>query len=419
MVWIACGLLAIVMLGGCGSPATQSRPGFNAAYRREIKPYAFNYTEWEWQTFKGMFKQKFSAGPPDSGDDIQAVLNFFQIISTREQIENQSGQAAASGKTAQAATFEARSAELERTIEEARPRVESILSRQIALTLAQSGIHNPFLNNLLPVTFPPLSFELEPSLNLLVISPRQKIERLRDTVIGPRISLAQSQKLESELESYDVSALVIPLGGLGATYPSFVIESSDLEFTLKVVAEEWLHQYLFFRPLGFQYVLELTGVNRDPDIPALNETIVGVAADEIGEAVFQSYYAADYPAAPAVSEATTAPPAKRFDFDAAMRETRLRADALLAAGQIAEAESYMEERRLLMVAQGYNIRRLNQAYFAFYGSYANQGSSVDPLGAQVRQLRQQSPTLGDYLRTASHFTSRQALQKYLAQMSGE
>jgi hypothetical protein len=74
----------------------------------------------------------------------------------------------------------------------------------------------------------------------------------------------------------------------------------------------------------------------------------------------------------------------------------------------------MEEQRQVLVSHGYNLRRLNQAYFAFYGNYAYSGTSIDPLGDQARQLRQNSPSLLAYLMTASGFTSRQDLQSSLS-----
>ena len=79
-----------------------------------------------------------------------------------------------------------------------------------------------------------------------------------------------------------------------------------------------------------------------------------------------------------------------------MHETRIRADELLAQGRIEEAEAYMEARRQIFWDQGYRIRRLNQAYFAFYGAYADEPggpAGEDPVGEAVRELwaRIQSP----------------------------
>lgn len=58
----------------------------------------------------------------------------------------------------------------------------------------------------------------------------------------------------------------------------------------------------------------------------------------------------------------------------------------------------MEARRQLFVEQGYNIRKLNQAYFAFHGSYATSPSTGNPIGGQLEWLRGQHPTLRAFVR---------------------
>ena len=99
-----------------------------------------------------------------------------------------------------------------------------------------------------------------------------------------------------------------------------------------------------------------------------------------------------------------------------MRETRVTVDELLAAGNIEEAEAYMAERRLLFVNQGYNIRRLNQAYFAFHGAYADQpggAAGEDPVGEAVRSFRSQSSSLAEFVRRIAWVTSFERLQKLI------
>ena len=93
-----------------------------------------------------------------------------------------------------------------------------------------------------------------------------------------------------------------------------------------------------------------------------------------------------------------------------MRLTRLEADRLLASGDIEAAERYMEDRRLLLAGQGYAIRKLNQAYFAFHGSYADSPASVDPLGGQMRDLRRRSPSLAAFVKTVARISSYQDFQ---------
>ena len=94
-------------------------------------------------------------------------------------------------------------------------------------------------------------------------------------------------------------------------------------------------------------------------------------------------------------------PATGFDSNAALRQTRQQVDALLAAGQIDQAEQYMNQQQQYLASQGYYIRKLNQAYFAFYGTYADSPTSIDPTGAKIKALRDHSLSIKDFLDTGS------------------
>ena len=108
----------------------------------------------------------------------------------------------------------------------------------------------------------------------------------------------------------------------------------------------------------------------------------------------------------------------KFDFRKEMRETRQRTDDLLAQGKIDEAERYMEQRRQVFVQNGYLIRKLNQAYFAFHGAYnADPGGSPaagkDPVGPAVQQMRERSASMGDFLRAMTSVQNFDDLQRHL------
>ena len=99
---------------------------------------------------------------------------------------------------------------------------------------------------------------------------------------------------------------------------------------------------------------------------------------------------------------------------AEMHETRVTADRLLAEGKIDQAESYMEMRRRFLWDNGYHIRKLNQAYFAFYGAYADQpggAAGEDPVGAAVRLLRADSPSLADFINRIAWMWNYEQLKK--------
>ena len=102
-----------------------------------------------------------------------------------------------------------------------------------------------------------------------------------------------------------------------------------------------------------------------------------------------------------------------FDFNEVMRETRLTTEALLGEGKIEEAESYMEERRQFIAHNGIFIRKINQAFFAFHGSYATGAASVSPIGDQLEELRGQVQTLEEFLKTVGEFDQVEDLADYL------
>ncbi len=110
------------------------------------------------------------------------------------------------------------------------------------------------------------------------------------------------------------------------------------------------------------------------------------------------------------------PQSPPFDFRAEMYETRVTTDRLLQEGKIEEAEAYMEMRRRFLWENGYPIRRLNQAYFAFHGAYADLpggAAGEDPVGPAVRRLREQSRSLAEFVKRIAWVTSFEALTRII------
>jgi hypothetical protein len=190
-----------------------------------------------------------------------------------------------------------------------------------------------------------------------------------------------------------------------------VMRSTALDWLADTVAHEWIHNWLTLRPLGFNY-------ETSPELRTMNETTASIAGHEISVLVLKRYY----PELFAGYNDTNVnlplnPPRESFNFNAEMHTTRVRVDQLLAQGRIAEAESYMEQRRQFFWQNGYAIRKINQAYFAFYGAYADipgGPAGEDPVGPAVRLLRQQSGTLTAFLKTISRMDSFTQLQAAVA-----
>jgi hypothetical protein len=73
------------------------------------------------------------------------------------------------------------------------------------------------------------------------------------------------------------------------------------------------------------------------------------------------------------------------------------------------------------VDNGYQIRKLNQAYFAFYGSYADQpgATGADPIGPALRNLRYYSESLYDFILKVRGITTLEQLNAALEQAKNE
>jgi hypothetical protein len=81
----------------------------------------------------------------------------------------------------------------------------------------------------------------------------------------------------------------------------------------------------------------------------------------------------------------------------------------------------MEARRQIFWEQGYRIRRLNQAYFAFYGAYADVpggAAGEDPVGAAVRELWARIGSPVQFLRTMAWMNEFQDLLDALEMLQG-
>jgi hypothetical protein len=303
-----------------------------------------------------------------------------------------------------------RQAELRGEMGRLQPLAEAILQEQLSVILAEQHL------TLGGQPVPPVSFQLTPLPYALVVSPRDAIRQEANLDVDGELTLEQQVALEQRIEQdLDLSALVVPLGGIG-TYPTMVAQSSDLNWIATVVAHEWIHNYLTLRPLGLSYFE--TG-----ELRTMNETTAEMIGNELGALLIQRYYPELAPPPRPfdnwVRRDAAPPPAGQppdFDFRAEMHTTRVTVDQMLASGQVDQAEAYMETRRTFLWEHGYQIRRLNQAYFAFYGAYAAGGggaAGADPVGTAVRLLRRRSPTIADFVKTMAWFTSFEQLEAYL------
>jgi len=279
--------------------------------------------------------------------------------------------------------------------------VEEILESEISYTLGQEGFKSR-----IGMVFPPVDFAFDRPPKVFIISPRNRIETVDTVLLHPQMELAEVEVLEKQVfERWDLSALVEDAGGL-STYPSVMNNTYGLRGTLSVACHEWLHHYLYFHPLGRNFF-------SSPEMSTLNETVANMAGEELGDLTYEAITGEKIVRHEPPQDGGEPP---SFDFNHEMHQTRLRADELLAEGRIEEAEAYMEERRLLFVEHGYHIRKLNQAYFAFHGTYADTPASVSPIHGELETLRASTSSVGEFIRAVARFGNYPDFKAYVQEL---
>lgn len=378
-------------------------------YSRIIHNRYFDFIDWELEALGRKILYSLAPGHSylDPGDQQSALVRYLSQLAAVQSLESEIAIAYADpavtdpeGETAELVQ------QLKRTrehLEVLQPLAEGVLEEQTAAVLAEAGITTAGR------AFPPVKLQFTPLPAMLIISPRDRIEAIHFFPLETGIETSARVELEDEIDRrLGVSSLVSNIGGLAA-YPAMMLESSSTSWVIETAAHEWAHHYLTLHPLGLLY-------DTDPQLRAMNETTASIVGGEIGGRVIERYYPEYLPAHfPAGNEPSSVPTPPVFDFRIEMRVTRVHVDELLAQGRIEEAEAYMEARRLVFWEQGYRIRKINQAYFAFHGAYADEPGApgADPVGPAVLELRAQSSSLSEFLETIAPLTSFEQLEALL------
>lgn len=375
----------------------------------------FDFVVWEANAVLTKAEATLAAGHTylDSETGKQLVLDYLALLGEIRTLEAQISNIYANPDIANpavaAAPLQQEVTQKRARLSQLQPLAEAVMQEQVAAVLLDEGIGR------FGHVWPPVQMHMTPLPLVLIVSPRDHVEQIYNIPLAPGLSVAEQEELETAVtNTIDRSALVVPIGGLGI-FPAMVIETPSVNFLADVTAHEWMHHWLSFHPLGVNYAAS-------PELRIMNETVASIVGTEVGEKVIARFYPEHVPPppsssptqSPSLTPQSSPPP---FDFRAEMAETRVTADRLLAEGKIEAAEFYMEARRRYFVANGYQIRKLNQAYFAFYGAYADTPGATgsDPIGPTLVTLRAQSPSLRAFMEQVASVTSLEELQALVMQ----
>ncbi|MQF48516.1 hypothetical protein FIM08_01225 [SAR202 cluster bacterium AC-647-N09_OGT_505m] len=369
------------------------------------KSHLYSLVQWEMENFldKWIYRAKLLLRGSSFNQQarVDLVLEYFNLGEQENKLERAIQEASKSPDGSHGKSLDALKKELlqvEKSLGKMRDMVEEVLEQEIDSIVSSEGLYVGGPLNFLRILFPPVDIRIEPSPRVLVVSPRDRIEMIDGILLEPGITLKEMEALEDRVfKEQNLSVLVEGTGGV-ATYPAVISPDFSLLGTLTTAAHEWLHHYLFFHPLGRTYGMS-------PDMTSLNETLATIFGQEIGNIALhkfeESIVTTDSP------PQSPSPPktAVEFDFRMEMRGTRIRVEELLREGKLEETERYLEERRLILANHGHVIRKLNQAYFAFHGTYGDNPASISPIFEQLSTLRAASPSLGYFVREVASVSS--------------
>lgn len=379
-------VVAFVLLGAVQGSDSMSNTDAVIAHHK------YSLFHWEVNNFFDKWVRKFEDilpwnSEPSRDVRVAQVREFFDLIAEIRELER--------GPESFEATQ--RIDDLRQRREDMQPDVEETIESEISSILVEEGF-----SSRIGVIFPPVDTVFADSPGALIISPRDRIDQVSSTLLKPGISGEVRGELEDLIfREEGVSALIVSTGGV-ATYPSVISTSGNLRDALVITAHEWLHHWFFFQPLG-QHFWDSS------EMTTLNETAASIGGEIIGDRAYTAMTGEVV-----TRERSMEPPRSgEFDFNTVMRETRLTAEALLAEGKIEEAEAYMEEQRQFIDDNGIFIRKINQAFFAFHGSYATGAASVSPIGEQLDEVLDGTDSLEDFLKTVGEFDRVEELSEYL------
>lgn len=396
-----------------------------------VVEHKFDYLRWEIEALWDKTTHMITGNHHfmDQRAQVDFVRAYFSDVGKVQQIERQLDQLFFDNPTADTSALDAQRHALRDDLAKRQSTAEAILESQISSVLVDEGF------GVFGQLIPPMSMRFTQMPNLLVVSPRERIQRQIEIALNP-LTLAERANVERQVESLGgLSALVVPLGGM-ALYPAMIQETADLTRAVEVFAHEWVHHYFFMFPLGVSYFIDTGG---GQEAMMINETVADIFGREIAEIVLARYYPETLTQTNRVYIQDEQ--SNLFDYGGTMHETRVNVDHIMMRiahitrqnervsnsvemtaisnknradieALALKVERYMEHRRQIFLQNGYAIRRINQAFFAFYGGYqggiAGIGGS-DPIGDAVRDIRAMSDGIYDFVVQMRTITTREGL----------
>ena len=370
-----------------------------------VGKHSFSITYWEITNISKKWLhlawELFPGNKPTDEERIEIVNEYLEVtrmlLKETDLLENESKSINYREKSQYTSQRESEIRKLEKTKNVLQARAEEAIEAVMSDVLRKQGLG--FRANIL---FPPTDFRLETPPLILITSPRNKITLKDSKLVKNGIKPNIKEQIERIVEEDNItSALVDDLAGLG-TYPAFVSDKYDLRQIVRTAAHEWLHNYWIFHSFG-------RNMWDSPEMYTLNETAADIAGNELGDLAFIRLGGTIQNNSSKYGSVEVSHP----HLTRILRDTRQAVESLLQQGETEEAEKLMRESQWTQKLGGYSIRKINQAYFAFRGNYADSPASTSHIGAELKEYRSLFHTTGEFVKSLSKIKSYEQFKQVL------
>ena len=205
--WVLVAALGLLVL----SLSSDARH-FNPA-QREGAPYLFNITMWELDNAlsKWVFRAKSALRTDAEAAREQDARDYIAINKEMANVRGRLRYAAAQDLHEETAKMQALLDDTEAEADALADGAEETIEAYISAVLVEEG-----LGMFGEVVFPPVDVRLTQPPKLLIVSPRERIDRKHDALLRPDMNLSEREAVEYRILLNDnLSALVEDIGGLG------------------------------------------------------------------------------------------------------------------------------------------------------------------------------------------------------------
>ena len=216
----------------------------------------FDFLVWESNAFLDKGESLLVGGHRFLDEDSRKslVLDYLSLVAEAQGIESQINaiyrDPAVLDPNLASQQEQANLLEIRKDLEGKQLIAEAIIQEQVGAILAEEGF------DLVGETWPPVMMRVSPLPSILIVSPRERIEKLYQVPLVNGLTTPDKEEMETAVfGDLNRSALVVPIGGLG-TYPAMIMETRDINRLAEVVSHEWVHHWLTLQPLGLNYMVD-------------------------------------------------------------------------------------------------------------------------------------------------------------------